>query len=59
MSYSDLPDLMKVSEFAKYANVCETTVRRNIRKGNIPAVMVGGTWRIITEQALFGGARKD
>lgn len=50
-----LPELMTVAEFAKYAKVCEVTVRRNCQSGKLPAIKVGHSWRIITEKALNAG----
>lgn len=47
-----LPELMTVAEFAKYARVTEKTVRRSCQNGSLPAIRVGGCWRIVVEKAL-------
>lgn len=47
-----LPELMTVQEFAELARINPVTIRRNCQNGKLPAIKVGGSWRIVTEKAL-------
>jgi excisionase family DNA binding protein len=41
-----LGELLTVSETARLLRVGEATVRRLARRGKLPAIRVGGQWRI-------------
>ncbi len=41
-----LPDMLTISEVAKYLKLHELTVRRLAREGELPAFKVGRQWRI-------------
>jgi excisionase family DNA binding protein len=41
-----MPDMMTISEVAKYLKLHELTVRRLAREGELPAFKVGRQWRI-------------
>ena len=40
------PDMLTISEVAKYLKLHELTVRRLAREGELPAFKVGRQWRI-------------
>jgi excisionase family DNA binding protein len=42
----EMPDMLTISEVAKYLKLHELTVRRLAREGELPAFKVGRQWRI-------------
>jgi excisionase family DNA binding protein len=52
--------LLRVRDAAEKANVSERTIRRLIRKGELPALRVGGQVRLDPDELerwLYGGPR--
>lgn len=45
----DLEPSMSITEAAEIGNVGHKVIRRKIREGTLPAVKVGGRWRIRPE----------
>jgi excisionase family DNA binding protein len=45
-SLHEMPDMLTISEVAKYLKLHELTVRRLAREGELPAFKVGRQWRI-------------
>ena len=46
MSAEDLPDLLSVKETAAYIRSPQPTVYYLIKEGKIPAIRIGGRWRV-------------
>lgn len=47
-----LPILMNVEETAAALGLCAASVRTAIEKGDIPAQIVNGRWRVVTAQLM-------
>lgn len=48
-SSGTLPQVLTVEDIAEYLRVQEKTVRSYLREGRIPALQVGGRWRVERE----------
>jgi excisionase family DNA binding protein len=46
LNRDEMPDMLTISEVAKYLKLHELTVRRLAREGELPAFKVGRQWRI-------------
>ena len=41
--------MLKIKEVAEWFQVTPKTIRKEIKRGNLPAVKIGSTWRINAE----------